>query len=54
MATKLEGMGVKSLVAGPLKKTFFCGFPRLLESDTTISEQNIVGYLIISFLILLW
>jgi len=27
MATKLEGEGVKALVAGPLKKNnFFCGF----------------------------
>ena len=27
MATKLEGG--KSLLAGPLKKTFFCGFPKV-------------------------
>ena len=29
MTTKLKGRGlVKSLVVGPLKKSFFCGFPK--------------------------
>ena len=27
MATKLKGGGGKVLVAGPLKKNIFCGFP---------------------------
>ena len=28
MATKSRGGGVKALVAGPLRKTFFLGFPK--------------------------
>ena len=28
MATKLEGVGGKALVTGPLKKNFFCGFTK--------------------------
>ena len=36
VATKLEGGWGKALVAGPLKKELFCGFPKILKIDSVL------------------
>ena len=40
MATKLEGGGGEALVAGPLKKKIFCGFPKQLTNNDPDKRTN--------------
>ena len=44
MATKLEGVGGKALVARPLKKLlFYCGFPNSLQQFDNVWPGRLGG-----------
>ena len=43
MTIKPRGGGVKALVVRPLKKTFFCGFPRQFQQRLEVPPTDYGG-----------